>query len=109
MERAAALTGSAGRPMIASGYEKAGRRWMNSLLPNVMRNVSAHRCDHFCSGGDPSRAESIGSTCDGNVIPPLRQDVWDQAYGFTSVLALQVRELSGVIRKATDVRGMSQG
>jgi hypothetical protein len=43
------------------------------------------------------------------LIPPLPQDVWDQAYGFTSVLALQVRELSGVIRKATDVRGMSQG
>ena len=42
MERAAALTGPAGRPMIASGYEKAGRGWTNSLLPNGMKNVSAH-------------------------------------------------------------------
>jgi hypothetical protein len=42
MERAAALTGPAGRPMIASGYEKAGRGWTNSLLPNGMRSISAH-------------------------------------------------------------------
>jgi hypothetical protein len=38
MERAAVLTGPAGRPMIASGYEKAGRGWTNSLLPNGMRS-----------------------------------------------------------------------
>ena len=36
MERAAALTGFAVRPMIASSYEKAGRRWGNSLLPDGM-------------------------------------------------------------------------
>ena len=94
MERAAALTGSAGRPMIASGYEKAGRRWMNSLLPNVMRNVSAHRCDHFCSGGDPSRAESIGSTCDGNVIPPLR---WGGPMALPPSTRRRFRHLSRVI------------
>jgi len=42
MERAAALTGPAGRPMIASGYEKAGRGGMNSLLPNGMKHAPAH-------------------------------------------------------------------
>jgi hypothetical protein len=42
MERAAALTGPAGRPMIASGYEKAGKRWV-SLLRNGMR-VILHTC-----------------------------------------------------------------
>ena len=33
MERAAALTGLAVRPMIAAGYEKAGRR-METALAN---------------------------------------------------------------------------
>jgi hypothetical protein len=45
MERAAALTGHAGRRMIALGYEKAGRGWTNSLLPNGMRSISAHPGD----------------------------------------------------------------
>ena len=42
MERAAALTGPAGRPMIASGYEKAGSGWVNSLLPNGMKVFLQH-------------------------------------------------------------------
>jgi len=41
MERAAALTGRAGRPMIASGYEKAAREWTNSLDPNGLESVPA--------------------------------------------------------------------
>jgi len=28
--------------MIASGYEKAGREWTNSLRPNGMKTVRAH-------------------------------------------------------------------
>ena len=49
MERAAALTGFAVRPMIASGYEKAGRRWGNSLPPNVRQQFVLS--GHFDLGG----------------------------------------------------------
>jgi hypothetical protein len=53
MERAAALTGPAGRPMIASGYEKAGRGRMNSLLPNGMECVPALPAIILRSGRSP--------------------------------------------------------
>jgi len=37
-----ALTGRAGRPMIASGYEEAGREGTNRRLPNGMKSVYVH-------------------------------------------------------------------
>ena len=69
MERAAALTGPAGRPMIASGYEKAGRGGMNSLLPNGMKSFPAHLPTVSVPG---VRLRASGYACDGNPIPPLR-------------------------------------
>jgi hypothetical protein len=51
MERAAALTGPAGRPMIASGYERAGRGGTNSLPPNGMKCIPAHPAIISVPGG----------------------------------------------------------
>jgi hypothetical protein len=52
MERAEALTGFAVRPMIASSYEKAGRSWGNSLLPNCMASDRFVRRDGPRAGLD---------------------------------------------------------
>jgi hypothetical protein len=60
MERAAALTGPEGRPMIASGYEKAGAKGRTACARTAWENVHAHPGDcHSCRPED-------GYACDGN-------------------------------------------
>jgi hypothetical protein len=75
--------------MIASGYEKAGRGWMNSLLPNGTRSVSAHLA--VISVPDVAFGQRIRLRRESD---PAFAVGW--AYGFPSVHALRVRELSSV-------------
>ena len=88
--------------MIASGYEKAGRGWTNSLLPNGMKSVSAHPA--VISVPDV-RLRATDTPAMG-IRSRLRRA---QTFGFTSGLALRVGALSGVIPKVTGVCGVSQG